>query len=100
MIDNGGTGTLASAVARRPREFVGGLMAAIAVVSISANALFLQKGPHPAPIFATRPVQQLQTTIAPPQPVLAQPQTQSSAQSSLSQSILAPEPPAQQSVDI
>jgi peptidoglycan hydrolase-like protein with peptidoglycan-binding domain len=58
-------------------------MATVAVVSISTNALFLQKGPHPAPIFATRPIQQQQTTIAPPQPVVAQPPVQSS---------LAPEP--------
>jgi peptidoglycan hydrolase-like protein with peptidoglycan-binding domain len=65
-------------------------MAAVAVVSISTNALFLQKGPHPAPIFATRPLLQPQTTVAPPQPVIAQ----SSAQSSLSQSSLAPELPA------
>lgn len=39
------------------------------MVSISTNALFLQKGPHPAPIFATRPVVvQPPATIAPPQP--------------------------------
>jgi peptidoglycan hydrolase-like protein with peptidoglycan-binding domain len=63
------------------------------VVSISTNALFLQKGPHPAPIFATRPLLQPQTTVAPPQPVFAQPPAQSSAQSSLSQSSLAPELP-------
>jgi peptidoglycan hydrolase-like protein with peptidoglycan-binding domain len=92
-IDNGSG--LASVVARHPREFVGGLMAAIAVVSISTNALFMQKGPHPAPIFATRPIQQQQTTIAPPQPVLAPPPAQSLAQPGLAQSSLAPEPQAQ-----
>lgn len=31
-------------------------MSAAAVSAIFANALFLQTGPHPAPIFATRPV--------------------------------------------
>lgn len=31
-------------------------MAAAAVSAIFANALFLQTGPHPAPIFATRPM--------------------------------------------
>ena len=86
-IDNGGAGRLASAVARHPREFVGSLMAAIAVVSISTNALFLQKGPHPAPIFATRPIQQQPTTIAPPQLAPAQ-----SAAQPLAQPNLAPEP--------
>lgn len=70
-------------------------MAAIAVVSISTNALFMQKGPHPAPIFATRPIQQQQTTIAPPQPVLAPPPAQSLAQPGLAPSSLAPELQAQ-----
>jgi peptidoglycan hydrolase-like protein with peptidoglycan-binding domain len=90
----GNGGGLASAVARHPREFVGGLMAAIAVVSISTNALFMQKGPHPAPIFATRPIQQQQSTIAPPQPVLAPPPAQSLAQPGLAPSSLAAEPQA------
>jgi peptidoglycan hydrolase-like protein with peptidoglycan-binding domain len=89
-MDNGGAGRLAAAVGRHPREFVGGLMATIAVVSISTNALFLQKGPHPAPIFATRPMQQQQTMLPPPRPAIAQP----AAQPNLSQSSLAPEPPA------
>src|SRR5690349_3489770 len=31
-------------------------MSTIAVFGIVTNALFLQKGPHPAPIFATRPL--------------------------------------------
>lgn len=31
-------------------------MATIAIFAIFINALFLQKGPHPAPIFATRPI--------------------------------------------
>jgi peptidoglycan hydrolase-like protein with peptidoglycan-binding domain len=72
-MDNGGAGRLAAAIGRHPREFVGGLMATIAVMSISTNALFLQKGPHPAPIFATRPFQQQQTTVTPPRPAIAQP---------------------------
>jgi peptidoglycan hydrolase-like protein with peptidoglycan-binding domain len=33
-------------------------MSTIAVFAILINALFLQKGPHPAPIFATRPLLQ------------------------------------------
>jgi peptidoglycan hydrolase-like protein with peptidoglycan-binding domain len=49
-------GTLAAAVGRHPREFVGILMAGAATTVIFVNALFLQKGPHPAPIFATRPL--------------------------------------------
>lgn len=45
---------LAAAIARHPREFVGIVMAAAATLAILVNALFLQHGPHPAPIFATR----------------------------------------------
>jgi hypothetical protein len=47
---------LAAAIAHHPREFVGLVMAAGATLAILVNALFLQHGPHPAPIFATRPL--------------------------------------------
>jgi peptidoglycan hydrolase-like protein with peptidoglycan-binding domain len=57
-------GAVASAIARHPREFVGIVMASAAVTIIFVNALYLQKGPHPAPIFATRPV----IEVAPSQP--------------------------------
>jgi hypothetical protein len=36
------------------RDVVGGLVAAIAIALIVANGLFMQSGPHPAPIFARR----------------------------------------------
>jgi peptidoglycan hydrolase-like protein with peptidoglycan-binding domain len=48
---------------RYPRECVGIVMATAAVATIFVNALFLQKGPHPAPIFSTRP-------LLAPQPVI------------------------------
>ena len=41
---------------QHPREFVGILLAVAATTTIFVNALFLQHGPHPAPIFATRPL--------------------------------------------
>ena len=50
-----GRGLLAATIARHPREFVGIVMAVAATAVIFVNALFLQSGPHPAPIFATRP---------------------------------------------
>jgi len=50
-----GAGRLADAIARHPREFVGIALAAAATLTIVVNALFLQHGPHPAPLFATRP---------------------------------------------
>jgi peptidoglycan hydrolase-like protein with peptidoglycan-binding domain len=48
-------GLIAATIARHPREFVGVVMATVATLAIFVNALFLQSGPHPAPIFATRP---------------------------------------------
>ena len=67
---------LASAVGRHPREFVGGLMAVVAVFAISFNALHLQNGPHPAPIFAAQPLQaQDNLVVTPrvsPRPAVAQ----------------------------
>jgi len=49
-----GAGTLGGAITRHPREVVGIVMAAVATLAIFVNALLLQHGPHPAPIFATR----------------------------------------------
>jgi len=59
---------LAAAIVRHPREFVGIVMAFAATVAIFVNALFLQSGPHPAPIFATRP---FTTPLPRPHPVPA-----------------------------
>jgi peptidoglycan hydrolase-like protein with peptidoglycan-binding domain len=56
-------------ISRYPRESVGLLLASAAVLAVFANALFMQRGPHPAPIFATRPM----VTPAPVVPV--QPRT-------------------------
>jgi peptidoglycan hydrolase-like protein with peptidoglycan-binding domain len=41
-------------ISRHPREFVSVVMASFATVAILVNALFLQKGPHPAPMFVAR----------------------------------------------
>jgi outer membrane biosynthesis protein TonB len=38
------------------RDVVGGLVAAAAIALIVANGLFMQSGPHPAPIFAIKPL--------------------------------------------
>ena len=65
----GRTGVL---IARHPREFVALLMGTVATGWIFTNALFLQKGPHPAPIFAARP-QTHQVPIAPPRPTVLMP---------------------------
>jgi peptidoglycan hydrolase-like protein with peptidoglycan-binding domain len=41
---------------RRPRDSIAGAVAFIGAGAILINALFMQKGPHPAPIFANKPV--------------------------------------------
>ena len=56
---------VAEAISQHPREFVGLVTATVAVFAIVTNALFLQKGPHPAPIFATRPLLQQQAALVP-----------------------------------
>ena len=48
-------GAVAAVIVGHPREFVGFVLATAATAMIFTNALFLQRGPHPAPIFATRP---------------------------------------------
>ncbi len=70
---DGGAGRLAGAISRHPREFVGVLMATAAIFAIFLNALFLQHGPHPAPIFATRPLLTTQRPVALPRPRAAAP---------------------------
>jgi peptidoglycan hydrolase-like protein with peptidoglycan-binding domain len=44
------------------------VMSTAAIFAIVINALFLQKGPHPAPIFAARPLLQRDATL-PPRPL-------------------------------
>lgn len=66
---SGGIGRL---IAAHPREFVGVLLGGTATVIIFANALVMQKGPHPAPFFAARPAV-VAAPAPPPAPVIAQP---------------------------
>lgn len=58
-------GRIAAAIAQHPREFVAVVMSTVAIFAIVINALFLQKGPHPAPIFAARPLLQPEATLPP-----------------------------------
>jgi peptidoglycan hydrolase-like protein with peptidoglycan-binding domain len=55
---------------RRPRDSVAGAVAGAAAITILINALFMQSGPHPAPIFANRPAP-VSTPAAPPSPRIA-----------------------------
>jgi peptidoglycan hydrolase-like protein with peptidoglycan-binding domain len=47
-------GRIVSVVRRHPRDLIGGAAAASAIAAIIVNALYLQPGPHPAPIFSVR----------------------------------------------
>jgi peptidoglycan hydrolase-like protein with peptidoglycan-binding domain len=59
-------GRIAAAIGEHPREFVAIVMAAVATFTIFINALFLQKGPHPAPIFAAHPMLAREEAAIPP----------------------------------
>jgi len=85
MVEPHAAGRLAAAIGRRPREFVGVVMATVAIFAIWINALYLQKGPHPAPIFATRPLLKQEAPVAPtrmaaPSNIASDPAAQSRAQ--------------------
>jgi hypothetical protein len=49
----GGGSRLAALVWRSPKDSVAGLFATAAVMAVFINALFLQTGRHPSPLFAT-----------------------------------------------
>lgn len=59
-----------------PRECVAGLLGGVAAITIFVNALYMQKGPHPAPIFATRPtaITAAEKPVATPSPAALLPQ--------------------------
>ena len=59
-------GRFAAVIGEHPRESVAILMATVATFTIFVNALFLQKGPHPAPIFAARPMLAREEAAIPP----------------------------------
>ncbi|MGH6664821.1 MAG: peptidoglycan-binding domain-containing protein [Pseudolabrys sp.] len=66
--DFDGAGLLVATISRHPREFVGLLTATVAISAIFINALFLQHGPHPAPIFAAKPGAPREAPVALPRP--------------------------------
>lgn len=65
--------SVAGIISRNPRESVGVFVAGGAFAIICANALFFQPGPHPAPIFASKPASKLLArppiALPPPAPV-------------------------------
>jgi peptidoglycan hydrolase-like protein with peptidoglycan-binding domain len=67
------TSGIGAAISRHPREFVALVMATVAVSAIFTNALFMQTGPHPAPIFAARPLMTAKPTAVATRPVVVEP---------------------------
>jgi hypothetical protein len=62
---------------RHRRDVLGGIVAVAAVTLILVNGLFMQSGPHPAPIFAIKPLPVLSneptgTVLPRPRPVAAE----------------------------
>ena len=64
---------LGRVLSRRPHDVIGAAVAALAVVAIVINALFMQAGPHPAPIFSVRPRPVVAETTSNVVPVLPRP---------------------------
>jgi peptidoglycan hydrolase-like protein with peptidoglycan-binding domain len=54
-------------VLRRPLDSMGAAVAAFAAIAILSNALFMQSGPHPAPIFANKPAPVIEPAAVAPQ---------------------------------
>jgi peptidoglycan hydrolase-like protein with peptidoglycan-binding domain len=78
----GPAGTVGGVITRHPRESVAILMAGGATLAIFVNALFLQNGPHPAPIFATQPLvnrRQVSVVLPSPHPLVSQARRPSAA---------------------
>jgi Putative peptidoglycan binding domain len=63
--------SMAGIISRNPRESVALFVSAGAISIIFVNALFMQKGPHPAPIFAPKSV--MVHSVAMPAPVAGHP---------------------------
>jgi peptidoglycan hydrolase-like protein with peptidoglycan-binding domain len=51
-------------VLRRPRDSMAAAVAGFAAIAILSNALFMQSGPHPAPIFANKPTPVIEPVAA------------------------------------
>jgi len=84
-------GLLLRILLRSPKDTFAGVLALAAIVAIVVNALFLQAGPHPSPMFGSivtmpvpvqapasplprpRPVEATRSELAPPEPKVPEP---------------------------
>jgi peptidoglycan hydrolase-like protein with peptidoglycan-binding domain len=65
-------GAVLRTVLRRPGDSLAAAVAGFAAIAILVNALFMQSGPHPAPIFANKPAPVVEQLAAPAVAVSAQ----------------------------
>lgn len=64
---------LAAAIRRNPMDVIGAALATAGAALIVINALYLQPGPHPAPIFSLKPAARVTDTRSSTAPVLPRP---------------------------
>src|SRR5689334_18765975 len=64
--------SMTGVISRNPRESVALFVGAAAMSIIFVNALFMQKGPHPAPIFAPKSALAHSAPMPAPAPVISQ----------------------------
>jgi len=64
------------AVLRRPRDSIASAIAGFAALAILVNALFLQSGPHPAPIFANKAAPVVVPQVSPSTALAARPRSE------------------------
>jgi peptidoglycan hydrolase-like protein with peptidoglycan-binding domain len=64
------------AVLRRPRDSIASAIAGFAALAILVNALFLQSGPHPAPIFANKVAPVVVPQVGPAAALAARPRSE------------------------
>jgi len=64
------------AVLRRPRDSIASAIAGFAALAILVNALFLQSGPHPAPIFANKAAPVVVPQVSPSAALAARPRSE------------------------
>jgi peptidoglycan hydrolase-like protein with peptidoglycan-binding domain len=67
-------------IRRRPKDSLAAAVAGTAALAILVNALFMQSGPHPAPIFANKAVVAVAPTTGPAAALLPRPRPGTEAQ--------------------
>jgi hypothetical protein len=91
-ITRGGHGVRGVSKGRMSKDRIALAATGVAVCAILVNALFLQNGPHPAPIFSARPASPMQQASRAQLPEQAEPQIPPQAQAQQQAQIQTPVP--------